>query len=638
MATKAKIIQFLLSGYNDPTTDLPLAAGTVDVTVGGTSNTAYVWDDRDKTLPTTTGRSTITLDSAGRAEVYGDGIYKFVIKDSTGATVETIDNFEVLSINGSVSSVDTKANLALLTTSGLVDGTSVYIEGGTAIADGAEGLFRWDSSDLSANVAADTGEGVYIAPNGEDGSSGAWVRYIPKGDAINMEWWPGSNHTTDWTEALNVAGDEDTILFPGSAYTITSMDVTKNVTLRGNGRQGTTITLTSSALDSDVSERYALRLIGLVSDGLNAVPKMWGMSLVSTDATAGVNGILVRRKSILEDVYISGATQDGIQFNTDTANNASFFSRFTDVWSKSNGRYGCNVQKGANANVFINCQWDSNTSDGFIHQTGGIATNGNVLIGGQASFNGDRGYNFSSGTEVQMVGGYSETNGSELTAPAWATATGYTAGDLVTSPSSGLTNAQTSVVYQAASNHTSDASSFETDYNLGLWEPYGTEMRVSNSLTFSNIHLGLAIGAQTHRVRNESTQISTKVGYGGFWVKQKDNSFPIFQGLQLRDGLNLGQNSGSVTQFVDVGGGGEGKIIFREGNTEIFSIEYAGTPANPANLLKIRSGTAGTIDTDCIVVEQDGGIQMPNLPTAAPATSGSLWVDTSAGRVVKHVA
>lgn len=42
---------------------------------------------------------------------------------------------------------------------------------------GRKGLFNWDSSDLSAEVTADTAQGIYVAPAGDNtGASGAWVR------------------------------------------------------------------------------------------------------------------------------------------------------------------------------------------------------------------------------------------------------------------------------------------------------------------------------------------------------------------------------------------------------------------------------------------------------------------------------
>jgi len=43
--------------------------------------------------------------------------------------------------------------------------------------DGRAGTFKWDSSDLSTEVAADTQSGIYVAPSSDlTGASGAWVR------------------------------------------------------------------------------------------------------------------------------------------------------------------------------------------------------------------------------------------------------------------------------------------------------------------------------------------------------------------------------------------------------------------------------------------------------------------------------
>jgi hypothetical protein len=49
---------------------------------------------------------------------------------------------------------------------------------------GREGMFAWDGSDQSANVAVDTAQGIYVAPTGDPtGASGAWVRRF-HGDAF----------------------------------------------------------------------------------------------------------------------------------------------------------------------------------------------------------------------------------------------------------------------------------------------------------------------------------------------------------------------------------------------------------------------------------------------------------------------
>lgn len=210
MATKAQIIDFLLAGYTDQAQDQPLSGGTVEVYLAGTLNTAYVWDDRGKTLPTTTGRSTITLDAYGRAEVYGDGVYKFIIKDSGGATVETIDGAEYLSIDSGGFTVKTKAALKAIDVSQIPDGTVAYMQGRNSVGDGGAGHFFRDSSDLSVSVGdlsvVDPQEGIYVVTTGDaaNGSDGAWVRLNQR--PLDIRWVGASiDGVTNDTTAVNAA-------------------------------------------------------------------------------------------------------------------------------------------------------------------------------------------------------------------------------------------------------------------------------------------------------------------------------------------------------------------------------------------------------------------------------------------------
>jgi hypothetical protein len=204
---KAQIIDFLLSGYRTNATDLPLVGGTVEVYAAGTSNIAYVWDDRDKTLPTTTGRSTITLDIYGRAEAYGAGIYKFVIKDFAGAAVETIDYAEFLSTQDSVeAAVDPDVLMAdfvrnvddydaARALTGLAAGNIIAVAHRSTVGDGGGGDFSWSTSDLSAQVTADPLSGFYLAPTSDPtGVSGAWVRQ--EKDPVDARWFGMSTTAT----------------------------------------------------------------------------------------------------------------------------------------------------------------------------------------------------------------------------------------------------------------------------------------------------------------------------------------------------------------------------------------------------------------------------------------------------------
>ncbi len=110
MGTLAKQVDFLLTGYRHPTTDLPLSGGKVHTYLNGTSTQSSLWTGRDKAATTT---NPIILDSAGRAEVYGDDIYKFVITDADDAAIETINDLDITALAGStgvVFSSDTDAS------------------------------------------------------------------------------------------------------------------------------------------------------------------------------------------------------------------------------------------------------------------------------------------------------------------------------------------------------------------------------------------------------------------------------------------------------------------------------------------------------------------------------------------------
>jgi len=94
MTTRALQFDMLLAGLTDDDGD-PLASGTVTFYAAGTSTLKNVYTDKAKTAPYTTR----TLDSSGRVHVYGDGLYKIVIKDSSGTTYKTYDNVYVRAAN-----------------------------------------------------------------------------------------------------------------------------------------------------------------------------------------------------------------------------------------------------------------------------------------------------------------------------------------------------------------------------------------------------------------------------------------------------------------------------------------------------------------------------------------------------------
>lgn len=91
MADTAKQIDFLLAGYRHPTTDVELAGGKVKTFLDGTSTLSALWTDKDKGAA---AANPVVLDSAGKAEVFGDNIYKFEIYDSDDVLIETLNGLE----------------------------------------------------------------------------------------------------------------------------------------------------------------------------------------------------------------------------------------------------------------------------------------------------------------------------------------------------------------------------------------------------------------------------------------------------------------------------------------------------------------------------------------------------------------
>ena len=74
----------------------PMNSGTVQVYAAGTTTSATVWTNRDKSA---THSNPATLDSNGAIEMYGDGTLRLIIKDSGGTTRYDIDDISAKDTN-----------------------------------------------------------------------------------------------------------------------------------------------------------------------------------------------------------------------------------------------------------------------------------------------------------------------------------------------------------------------------------------------------------------------------------------------------------------------------------------------------------------------------------------------------------
>jgi len=159
---------------------------------------------------------------------------------------------------------------------------AVYLEGRTARGDGGDGDFRWDGSDRSVEVAADTQSGIYVAPNAAlTGASGCWVRQDT--EVIRVAWFGAG--TAAAQGALSAANGQ-LVLFPGGTFISGALTVPNRCTIDLNGGtlqadpstvndllsiQGDCVLLTNGVIDgnktSAVSARHGVAIYG---DGFTA--------------------------------------------------------------------------------------------------------------------------------------------------------------------------------------------------------------------------------------------------------------------------------------------------------------------------------------------------------------------------------
>lgn len=89
--TRAIQIDLLLAGLVHPTTGEAVGSGTVYFYAAGTTTAKNVWTEKEKTNAYTS----YSLSAIGTAQLYAEGNYKVVVKDSDGATVQTLDNIRL---------------------------------------------------------------------------------------------------------------------------------------------------------------------------------------------------------------------------------------------------------------------------------------------------------------------------------------------------------------------------------------------------------------------------------------------------------------------------------------------------------------------------------------------------------------
>lgn len=119
---------------------------------------------------------------------------------------------------------------------------TVYLKGRSSVGDGGQGVFIWNSADLSSEVTADPLHGVFVPKTSDStGASGAWVRQLK--DEFDVRWFGATgNGITDSTANIQKAIDfaysrpsGGTVTIPEGTYIFTTLAVKTNVRLLGKG-------------------------------------------------------------------------------------------------------------------------------------------------------------------------------------------------------------------------------------------------------------------------------------------------------------------------------------------------------------------------------------------------------------------
>ncbi|ALC15666.1 pectate lyase superfamily protein [Desulfuromonas soudanensis] len=194
--------------------------------------------------------------------------------------------------------------------------------------DGRGGLFKWEASDHSADVAADLLGGIYVPPDSvPTGVSGAWVRkwngpadfrwYGAKGDGV-----------TDDTAAIRSALDNHTVLTGAGVFLLVPtvpanfiLPLTHSVQILGHKALTFKIASGSGSFKAIIGNTSSVDLSGLLIDGvifdnnaaLNAPPNLTDLQTyprISVYAQTGSN-MVVKNCLFKNDISINTVSLNG---------------------------------------------------------------------------------------------------------------------------------------------------------------------------------------------------------------------------------------------------------------------------------------------------------------------------------------
>ncbi|OHD28168.1 MAG: hypothetical protein A2Y38_15665 [Spirochaetes bacterium GWB1_59_5] len=389
-ATNAQSITFLLSQVRNSSG--ALAGGKVYAYAAGTSTPKTIWLNRSKS---TVAANPYTLDSNGTAQLYGDGLYRFVIKTAAGVTVYDRDNVSIKdAIDPLEADVATYGTLsAAVATIGSVTPTTlkyatdqsvttltvtdnIHLVGVNGASISFSGTLTIDGPVTNLKTA---GAGALVlngAVNGEPkfrhGGATSGISYA------EPDWWDvdGVQDQIQWeaaVAALNIGG----VLRSRTKEYIIDDEISVNrsiiiehygtIKIKDNSAAGTSSAHTMVEISAD-----NVTFSGGKVDG-NMANQSWVWSSVANYgvSTSGKN-------TIVKDVEIYGVTGNGCGPVT-----GGDYSTWQNVTSHGNGKKGLHSAAVAGTRIIGGRYYDNEHDSGIgLHQgaynttvTGAIAYN-----------------------------------------------------------------------------------------------------------------------------------------------------------------------------------------------------------------------------------------------------------------------
>lgn len=221
-------------------------------------------------------------------------------------------------VGGAAIRVSTIEDLASIPENTRAKRVVACVSGYRASGDGGHGSFIFDSGNRAADVASDPMRGLFVAPSGEDGSQGCWVR-LHDGN-VSVAWFGASVSEVDNAPYINAAIDlcsprRYKVLVPSGTFESTQIVLRDWSWLEGEGQDRTIIKMKAGTNDHLVMAANSKALWGTGSVDAVENPVVIGMTLDGNfdENTTGDCLALYASRPVVEQVTIMNAPGNGMR-------------------------------------------------------------------------------------------------------------------------------------------------------------------------------------------------------------------------------------------------------------------------------------------------------------------------------------